>query len=193
MRSVPRAMSYSLTLGRDRVECQVELEHVHARLAEEAERAPVGVLVDQRAAPRRAATPRSRRRASACRRAFSGEMCGSSPEPDEVTASTGTCVPERGRWRAVGRAPARATALRSSWLVGPEVGAPSCDGAVVPVSGGRRPRMEVPRVRRRPDRSAHEPTTLAVSLDERAVRAIRERDLRDARDGERVEDAGEHA
>ena len=32
----------------------------------------------------------------------------------------------------------------------------------------------------------------AVALDERPVRAVRERDLRDAGDRERIEDAGEH-
>ena len=44
----PSCHCYSLTLGADRVECEVQLEHVDARLAEEAERALVGVLTDER-------------------------------------------------------------------------------------------------------------------------------------------------
>ena len=74
------------------VEGEVELEHVDARLAEEAERAAVGVLVDERRAPRR----RRGRARSATRgawsRALATEMCGSSPEPEAVTASTGTAA-----------------------------------------------------------------------------------------------------
>ena len=72
------------------VEREVQLEHVHARLAEEAERAAVGVLVDEREhlVERRGRALAATR--GAWSRAFAGEMCGSSPEPDAVTASTGT-------------------------------------------------------------------------------------------------------
>ena len=73
-----------------RVESEVQLEHVDAGLAEEAERASVGVLLHER--------EDARERQVACRgatraawiRASAGEMCGSSPDPEDVTASTGT-------------------------------------------------------------------------------------------------------
>ncbi len=73
-----------------RVEREVELEHVHRRLAEHAERPSVGVLVDE--SEHDAAGRGRARRATrgACRRAFAGEMWGSRPEPEEVTASGGT-------------------------------------------------------------------------------------------------------
>ena len=104
------------------VEREVELEHVHAGLAEEAERAPVGVLVDQllrRARERQAA--HRRRRARTAARAYAGEMCGSMPEPEVVTASTGMSpivrpgLYGRSSFRiAARRAPARSSRGRGS-------------------------------------------------------------------------------
>ena len=63
-------------------------------------------------------------------------------------------------------------------------------GAVVPVAGGRGARVERPLVGERlaEERRADDD---AVTADERAVRPVAERDLRDARHGERVEDADE--
>ena len=94
MRSFPRAMATSLRTGYgpEPVEREVELEHVDALLAEEAEDAAVGVVVDERRAPRRPARPRSSATRARLEPALATEMCGSSPEPDAVTASTGTGV-----------------------------------------------------------------------------------------------------
>ena len=72
------------------VEREVELEHVDAGLAEEAERAAVGVLVDQLVDAARAAMPRTSATRLAWMRALAAEMCGSTPEAEVVTASTGT-------------------------------------------------------------------------------------------------------
>ena len=118
-------------------------------------------------------------------------MCGSRPEPDDVTASTGTCASAASPFTlAVGGDAARSTASRSSGFVGPRFEA-ELAMRVVAVAGGRRPRLEVARRRERltDQPRADDP---AVALDERAVRALRERDLGDARHGERIDDAGEH-
>src|SRR6185436_2843228 len=48
MRSVPRAMRIACRSAALAVEREVELEHVHPGLAEETERAAVGVRVDER-------------------------------------------------------------------------------------------------------------------------------------------------
>ena len=72
------------------VEGEVELEHVDRLLAEEPERAARRVVVDRAAAPAPAEMPRTSATRGACRRALATEMSGSSPEPDAVTASTGT-------------------------------------------------------------------------------------------------------
>ena len=61
---------------------------------------PSCVVVDERAAPGRGRVPRASATRGACSRAFAGEMCGSRPEPEAVTASTGTSRPARGRSRA---------------------------------------------------------------------------------------------
>ena len=72
------------------VEGEVELEHVDARFAEEAELAAVGVVVDGgQHVVDAAGRGRSATRA-ACSRALATEMSGSRPEPEAVTASTGT-------------------------------------------------------------------------------------------------------
>ena len=96
---------YSVTATRgSRVEREVELEHVHAGLAEEAERAA------RRCARRRArarpssGSSRAARPAAPGARRSRGEMCGSRPEPEAVTASTGHLVPAATAvQRAVGR------------------------------------------------------------------------------------------
>ena len=76
--------------GRQIVESQVELDHVDARVAKDQELTTVGVLRHQ-CSPR----PRSRGPAcvatrGVCSRALAIEMCGSRPDPEAVTASTGT-------------------------------------------------------------------------------------------------------
>ena len=94
MRSVPRAIESSLRSPAPRpvlVEREVELEHVHAasRRGSRAARS-VGVVVDEPVHLGERRSRARRRRACACSRALATEMCGSSPDPDAVTASTGT-------------------------------------------------------------------------------------------------------
>ena len=76
--------------GGHRSECLVELGGVDARLAEQAEEAAVGVVVDELldAGEREAAHRGDAARLDA--RRWPREMCGSTPEPDVVTASAGT-------------------------------------------------------------------------------------------------------
>ena len=71
------------------VEREVELEHVHAGLAEEARAASVGVLVDQLLHCREREVPARPRPGGDWSCAYAGEMSGSMPEPEVVTASTG--------------------------------------------------------------------------------------------------------
>ena len=73
------------------VQGEVELEHVDAGFAEEAEGAAVGVVVDQPStvSTGSAADVRHPRRLE---RALATEMCGSRPDPEAVTASTGTAA-----------------------------------------------------------------------------------------------------
>ena len=116
-------------------------------------------------------------------------MSGSSPDPDEVTASTGNGrILREAVQLAVGGDPLLDR--------GEEVGVRRAEvrrrarGAVVPVAGGRRAWVKRPLVgeglaeERRADDDA-------VTADEGAVRPVAERDLRHARHGERVEDADE--
>ena len=78
------------------VEGEVEREHVHARLAHEAERPVVGLLVDEleHAAERQAALARDPRRLQARVRR---RDVGIEPGAEAVTASTGTSLPRPGR------------------------------------------------------------------------------------------------
>ena len=94
------------------VEREVELEHVDALLAEEAERC--GRRCGRRSSSIDLGDARSRarrRRACAWRRALATEMCGSRPEPDAVTASTGHLGVRRRARSARGR-PSRARPRR---------------------------------------------------------------------------------
>ena len=172
---VPCAEGYAIA----RVEREVQLEHVDAGLAEEAERAAVGVLVDERedVGERRGRAPARRARPGSGRSA--GEMCGSRPEPEAVTASTGTGAPARAVRRAGRRRAARATSSRRSGFVGPEVRG-RARRRVVAVAGGRGARVEVARARRTPGRSG-----ASRRRGRRARRAsrppCREPDLRDRR------------
>ena len=75
-----------------RVEREVQLENVDTRLSEEAERAP-SVCSCTRARTSARERLRSRATRTAWIRASAGEMWGSRPDPDDVTASTGTGVP----------------------------------------------------------------------------------------------------
>ena len=72
-----------------RVEREVELQHVDARLAEDAEQSPLGVLLDQlpHLLDRQSARPGHPR---AWYIAPATLMCGSRPLPEAVTRSTGT-------------------------------------------------------------------------------------------------------
>ena len=72
------------------LERDVEFEDVDAGFADEAEGAAVGVVVDQLLAPGRRGGRSSRRPGGPGGRRTAGEMSGSRPEPEEVTASAGT-------------------------------------------------------------------------------------------------------
>ena len=72
------------------VQGEVEQQHVDPRRAEEPQVAAVGVLARRAPRPRRAEAPRSRATRSTWIAAYSGETRGSRPEPEAVTASTGT-------------------------------------------------------------------------------------------------------
>ena len=73
----------------DVVEGEVQLEHVDAGVAEDPERPIVDVVVDE-AHDLVDGDPTRRRDTRRLQRALRSEMCGSRPEPDAVTASTGT-------------------------------------------------------------------------------------------------------
>ena len=79
------------------IERHVELEHVDRRLTEEAERSTVGVVVDE-PVDLGERNPRTRATRCAWMRAFATEMCGSRPEADAVTASTGTSASRPSRF-----------------------------------------------------------------------------------------------
>ena len=71
------------------VQVEVEQEDVDAGLAEEADRAALGVVVDQVEHPPGRHAADRRRRGSACSRALAAEMSGSMPDAEVVTMSTG--------------------------------------------------------------------------------------------------------
>ena len=71
------------------IEREVELEHVHAGLAEHAEARP-SVFSSISSRTRSSGSPRTSATRRAWIRALASEMCGSTPEADVVTASTGT-------------------------------------------------------------------------------------------------------
>ena len=180
----------ALTLSR-RVEREVQLEHVHARLAEEPERASVGVLVDEVEHLRRASRPRASATRGAWMRALAGEMCGSRPEPEAVTASTGTSgVRRRDRSPPVRRRRRSSTSSRRSGFVGPRFDA-ELDGASYPSPAADGRGLEVLGVGEGLADQARADDG-AVALDERAVGLVGEGDLRDPGDDERVGDADEH-
>ena len=107
------------------VEGEVELEDVHAGLAEQAEEAAVGVVVDQLVDARPSAGGGRRRCGAPGCAALACEMCGSTPDADWVTASTGTSrrsAPGRSASRARGRSAMFAlTSSRASVLLGPRL------------------------------------------------------------------------
>ena len=161
------------------VEREVQLEDVDAGLAEQAELAAVGVLVDQRE-HRRPSRPAGLATRGAWSRALATEMCGSRPDADAVTASTGTSASAAQPFScAVGARRARSTASSRSGLVGPRL-EPELRRAVVSGAGRRRARVEVLRSRERlADQLAADDH--AVALDQRAVGLVVERDLPDRR------------
>ncbi len=73
-----------------RVEREVELQHVDARLAEQSESPAFGVLLDQLLHLRQRQAARLRDARPPGTGAAATLMCGSSPLPDAVTRSTGT-------------------------------------------------------------------------------------------------------
>ena len=132
-----------------RVECEVELEHVHARLAEEARGS--GRRCSRRSAARRsrAGVPRTAATRRACRCAYAGEMSGSMPEPRGRDGVHGD-VADRQAAGCTGRSSFRIAAaavltfLASSGLVGPRFEKVVRAGVVGRRRGGRA-LVEVPR------------------------------------------------
>ena len=126
------------------VEGEVQLEHVHAGLAQEADEAPVGVVVDQRLDPRRAA------RAAPARCGSPGcarwpPRCGDRRRSPSWSRRRPVCRPWSGP-ACSGRSSARNSAIRcfvrsnSSCWFGPWFTKPVAFAAYV---GLRRPRLEV--------------------------------------------------
>ena len=88
-KTLPRAARPSATCPSELVESEIELEDVDAGLAEEAEAAPVGVVVRSASAPSRAAGGEPRRCGATAAARWPARCPGRCPEPDVVTASTG--------------------------------------------------------------------------------------------------------
>ena len=126
-------------------------------------------------------------------RALAGEMSGSMPEPDVVTASTGmSWIVRPGLY---GRSSSRIACAAAFDVLGevgvrrPEVGEGRAAG-VVGGRGRRRALVEVARARERL-RGELRADDLAVALDQAAVRLVRERHLGEAGHHERVAEAEE--
>ena len=189
------------------VERDVELEHVDRRLAEEAERAAVGVVVDELVAPRRAEIPRP----SATRWRLQPRV-GDRDVRVEPRAGRGHRVDRhlrivrRARSPRGSRRPAASTAASRSGLVGPQFEPRCCR------SSGRRPVVGVVRSPRRPAAAAgrartavevlrpsvnvwpssFEPTTLPFTSSSEPFALSENAPCRDAGDDERVRDPEQH-
>ncbi len=168
---------------------EVEIEDVHARVAEHAERAPIGVVVDQPV--------------DDLDRQGSG---GGDPRRLEAGVGDRDVGVETGRRRGHGvdrhldivrqpvasrgrRPPARSTAARSSALSGSQVGA-RAGQAVVPVAGRRGTGLEpLVTVERLTDQGR--PDDLTVAFHQGTVGLVTERHLGDTGDDERVGETGE--
>ena len=161
---------------------EVELQHVDPGLAQEAEGAALGVVVDeplhlvgaQPAGPAPRGRPGCRRTPARCR--------GPGPSALEVTASGGTS-PGATPSSFATAARAAAIALARSGEFGPEVGAARGQGVV------RRRRRAASGTTGLPVNSwpiSDEPTSLPCDLDQRAVGLVVEGDLADARHQQRV-------
>ncbi len=164
---------------REAREGEVELEDVDARLAEEpADRGP-GCAPPTSARTRATSRPRAAATRATCAAAYAGEMCGSSPLADAVSASAG----DGGRVEPGGRRPlGDLGAERAS----PEVRAPARVAGVAAGRGAARrttgsPCPLLPDEGRADDR--------AVDADERAGGLVTGGDLPDAPDGGGVEQA----
>ena len=168
-----------------RVEVEIEQRRVHRLLAEKAERRALGPLVDQRDSTRSSGQARARgRRAAPAASALRTEIAGSRPEPEAVTASTGTGAPRTGP-RAPGRRPRAARRRRSSFgLRRPEVGGRAGRGVVAvrrpPTGAGTNQPGPRTAARAAPSRRPRRPA------DERAVRLLGEQHLAGGGDRGRV-------
>ena len=126
-----------------------------------------------------------------CSAAYAGEMSGSIPEPDVVTASTGmSWIVRPGLYgpRASGSPRVVAHVLRESRARRAEVRERRA-GGVVGRRGRRRPLVEVAAALVNACAASFEPTTLPFARDQAAVRLVRERDLREAGHQRRVAEA----
>ena len=183
-------MAIALTLARERVEREVELEHVDARLAEEAEQRLVGVLVDERQhLAERQAARRARRAPPAARR--SPARCAGRARSRR---GHGVDRDARVRGEAVRLAVARSTPLLDRVEESPGSSARGSSRrwtrAVVAVAGRRRARLEVPRGAVNGWPISDEPTTLPLRSTSEPFALSAKRDLGDAGDGERVDEPG---
>ena len=79
-----------LGMAEARVDARLSARTLTRRLAVEAEEAAFGVSRDERLEIGGRECAVSRETRGICRRAYSGEMWGSRPEPEDVTASAGT-------------------------------------------------------------------------------------------------------
>ena len=180
-----------------RVERQVELQHVDARLAEDAERCGPRCAASTSArtwASRQAARLGDARHLEA---AAAGVMCGSRPLPEVVTRSTGTGA---SAFSASSCSTSPCDALdqrlaRSGRGWSPRVATLEARHVVARwIAGGRR------RAGRGSSRSSvkfwpisSEPTPCRRADDQAAVGLVREHDLGDAGDRQRIDEAGQRS
>ena len=125
------------------VQREVQEQHVDPPLSEHAKLALLQVPFNERADRLFAHSPRRATRRT-CAAALAGEMCGSSPEPEVVAMSLGTC-PRSTPSSSTARCTAPAIERVGEFRVRRALVGAGRRGGVVALAGGRRAGMEVAR------------------------------------------------
>ena len=178
-------------LRRRAVEREVQLEHVDARLAEDAERAARACSASTSARTVSTGMPRALATRASWYSAAATLMSGSSPLPDAVTRSTGTAR-RVARIRVAQRLDAILDRVGERRIARPLVGAGRRAAVVGLRRGRRRPAPEVLRDRRTAGRSAPSRRPCRRLTIRLPLAARGKRELGDAGDDERIDDAGQH-